>query len=86
MSRRQKKSEIDLTPFLLRIVNNMTREELIETDMAKSIVRCFSADEIFDALTPEQREEIRPRLRALVEKDKKAATQTRGTLRRSRSG
>jgi hypothetical protein len=73
MPRKRKKDDFDLKSLLNRIINGMNCQELIESGIVRSIVRCVSADEIYQALTPEQREESLPILRRMIEADERAA-------------
>jgi hypothetical protein len=73
MPRKRKKVDFDLKSFLHRIINGMSSQELIESGIVRSILRCISADEIYEALTPKQREEALPILRRMVEADERVA-------------
>jgi hypothetical protein len=73
MTRNRKKVYFDLKTFLARIINGMSCQELIESGIVRSILRCLSADEIYEALTPKQREEALPILRRIVETDERVA-------------
>jgi hypothetical protein len=69
MARKRKKDTFDLKSFLHPIIDGMSCQELTES----GIIRCVSADRIYDALTPEQREEALPILRRMIEADERAA-------------
>ena len=68
MARSRKKDTFDLKSFLHTIINGMSCQGLIES----GIIRCVSADRIYDALTPEQREQALPVLRRMVDADERA--------------
>ncbi len=49
MARERKRDTFDLRAFLHKIMDGMSCQELIES----GIIRCVSADRIYDAMTPE---------------------------------
>jgi hypothetical protein len=73
MARKRRKDDFDLKSVRCRIINGISCQELIESGIVRSILRCVSAGEIYQALTPEQREEALPILRRMVEADQRAA-------------
>ena len=82
MARKRKKDTFDLKAFLYKIIDGMSCQELIES----GIIRCVSADRIYDAMTSEQRKKALPILRRMMEADERAAARKRRAVPRERPG
>jgi hypothetical protein len=82
MARKHKKDTFGLKAFLHKVIDGMSCQELIKS----GIIRCVSADRIYDTMTPEQRKEALPILRRMIEADERAAARIRRAVPRERPG